>query len=97
MAYRTATASPAGVRALVVLGSDLPPEITGVSLRALPPVLLARGDREEWYTPAKMESDVERLRQAGVAVHPFDYAGGHEWTDEFRSAAGRFLSEAFAA
>jgi predicted esterase len=96
MAYRAAAASPPGARGVVILGSDLPPEISGTSLGALPPVLVARGDGEEWYTPEKMESDLERLRAAGVEVRPLRYTGGHEWTDEFRAAAGAFLAEAFA-
>lgn len=94
MAYRAASASPPGARGLVILGSDVPPEI---SLSGLPPVLLGRGDREEWYDLGKMESDLARLRGAEVDVRPFEFAGGHEWTDLFRAEAGRFLAGAFAA
>lgn len=78
----------------MILGSDVPPEI---SLAGLPPVLLGRGDREEWYDLGKMESDLARLRGAGVDVRPFAYVGGHEWTDAFRAEAGRFLAEVFGA
>jgi hypothetical protein len=30
-----------------------------------------------------------------VEVRPCVFQGGHEWTDEFRAAAGRFLEEVF--
>ena len=96
MAYRAAAASPPGARGVVVLGSDLPPEIAGPALAALPPVLLGRGDREEWYDEKKLAGDLERLRVAGVDVRPVAYAGGHEWTEEFLAAAGAFLAERFA-
>ncbi len=61
--------------------------------RHLPPVLLGRGTSEEWYDAAKMEHDVELLRGQGVDVRPFVFQGGHEWTNEFRAAAGGFLDE----
>jgi len=93
MAFRAAAGSPPGARGIVILGSDVPPEI---NLAGLPPVLLARGDREEWYDAAKLEADLGRLRRGGVEVRPLEYSGGHEWTDEFRAAAGLFLAEVFA-
>jgi hypothetical protein len=41
-----------------------------------------------------MEHDVELLRARKVDVRPCVFQGGHEWTDEFRAAAGEFLREA---
>lgn len=96
MAYRAAAASPPGARAVVILGSDLPPELDLAALAALPPLLIARGDREEWYDEKKLAADLDRLRSAGTRVRPLTYAGGHEWTGEFRAAAGAFLAECFA-
>jgi predicted esterase len=95
MAYRAAVSGPPGARGVVILGSDLPPEIEGPALAALPPVLLGRGDREEWYDEKKLAADLERLRAAGVDVRPVAFAGGHEWTEEFLGAAGAFLAERF--
>ena len=54
----------------------------------LPPLLLARGIRDEWYTEEKFNEDLKFFEPARTLV--FD--GGHEWTDEFRAAAGEFLA-----
>ena len=59
---------------------------------SLPPVLLGRGSTEEWYTEERMRSDVAWLRSIGTDLALCEYAGGHEWTDAFRSAAASFLT-----
>jgi predicted esterase len=92
MAYRAAAGSGHACMGVVVLGGDVPPELEG-DLGRLPPVLLGRGSSEEWYDAAKMEHDVELLRRMNVDVRPFVFQGGHEWTNEFRAEAGRFLDE----
>jgi predicted esterase len=91
MAYRAASACGHPCHGVVVLGGDVPPELAGCDLSAFPPVLLGRGQSEEWYDAAKMDHDVELLRGKGVDLHPFIFDGGHEWTDAFRAAVGRFL------
>ena len=96
MAYRAAASSPPGGRGVLILAADLPPEIGASSLADLPPVLIARGDREEWYDEKKMEQDQERLRASGAEVRTLTFQGGHEWTEEFRAKAGAFLAEVFA-
>jgi predicted esterase len=88
MAYRAAAGSSA--TGVIALGGDVPPELFDSSLR-LPPVLIGRGTREEWYTAEKLERDVTLL-SAVTTVSTCIYDGGHEWTAEFRDAAGRFLS-----
>lgn len=95
MAYRAAAGSGHPCQGVIVLGGDVPPEMAERKLQGLPPVLLGRGASEEWYDAAKMEHDVELLRGKGVDVRPCVFQGGHEWTDEFRAAAGRFLEEVF--
>jgi predicted esterase len=95
MAYRAAAGSGHACHGLVVLGGDFPPELGERALAHFPPVLLGRGRSEEWYDAAKMEHDVELLRGKGVDVRPCVFEGGHEWTNEFRAAAGRFLEEIF--
>jgi hypothetical protein len=77
----------------VVLGADVPPELARWDLSGLPPVLLGRGTREQWYTQEKMDADLGLLRSRGVDVRPLVYEGGHEWTEEFRRAAGELLAE----
>jgi predicted esterase len=93
MAYRAAAGSGHPCRGVIVLGGDVPPELAARELVGFPPVLLGRGAREQWYDEAKMAHDVEVLRAKKVDVRPLVYPGGHEWTDEFRQAAGEFLNE----
>ena len=93
MAYRAAASCGHACQGLIVLGGDVPPELAVQDLKGFPPVFLGRGSSEEWYDAAKMEHDVELLRGKGIEVHPFIFQGGHEWTDEFRAAAGKFLVE----
>ena len=95
MAYRAAAGSGHACRGVIALGGDVPPELAGRDLGPFPPVLLGRGTSEEWYDGAKMEHDVELLRGKRVDVRPCIFEGGHEWTNEFRAAAGRFLEEVF--
>jgi len=93
MAYRAAAGSGHACQGVIVLGGDVPPELESHDLNHFPPVLLGRGTSEEWYDAAKMEHDVELLRRNGADVRPCIFEGGHEWTNEFRAAAGRFLEE----
>lgn len=93
MAYRAAAGAGHPCQGLIVLGGDVPPELEQQDLSGFPPVLLGRGSSEEWYDAAKMEHDVELLRAKGVDVRPVIFQGGHEWTDEFRAAAGELLRE----
>ena len=88
MAWRAAASIPS--HGLIVLGSDVPPDVVAARPK-LPPALLGRGTRDEWYSEAKFEKDVAFLR--GVTeVTPCVFEGGHEWSDEFREAAGKFLA-----
>jgi Predicted esterase len=85
MAYR-AGAAVAGASAILALGGDVPPDVTGL----IPPVLIGRGKRDEWYTSEKLEKDLRFLEgRATVSVCEFD--GGHEWSDPFREAAAEVL------
>jgi dienelactone hydrolase len=88
MAYRAAAfAAPAN--GLIALAGDVPPDVAAAEAK-LPPVLVGRGIADDWYSAERMERDIDYLRGAtNVTVSTFN--GGHEWTDEFRSAAGEFL------
>jgi len=81
MAYRAAAGSQA--TGVIALGGDVPPELFDAPLQ-LPPVLIGRGTREEWYTADKLENDVKRLSEV-TEVSTCIYDGGHEWTREFRT------------
>lgn len=86
MAYRAAAnIASAGV---IALSGDLAPEVRS----ALPPVLIGRGVRDDWYTQEKLEKDLKDLQPIAPSVTTCVYDGGHEWTDEFRDAAARFLT-----
>lgn len=89
MAYRAAAfAAPAS--GVIALAGDVPPDVAAAQVQ-LPPVLVGRGRRDDWYSADRMERDVAYLRGVtDLTVSIFD--GGHEWSDEFRTAAGEFLS-----
>jgi len=88
MAYRAAAGSEA--TGVIALGGDVPPELFDSPPR-LPPVLIGRGTREEWYTQEKLDKDV-RFLSTVTTVSTCVYEGGHEWTAEFRQAVGEFLA-----
>lgn len=88
MAYRAAAGSVAA--GLIALGGDVPPELIE-SRPSLPPILIGRGTREEWYTEEKLQKDLSFLSTL-TTVTTCLYDGGHEWTAEFRAAAGEFLA-----
>lgn len=89
MAARAAAyAGPAA--GLILLGGDIPPEIHDDPNVILPPVLVARGIADDWYTEEKLNKDLKFL-EGRIGVRSLVFEGGHEWTDEFRSAAGEFL------
>ena len=82
MAYRAAAdfRRAAGV---IVLAADVPPDVASLDA----PVLIGRGERDTWFTDEKLKKDLKFLPNAEACL--FD--GAHEWTDEFRAAAARFL------
>jgi dienelactone hydrolase len=84
MAYRAAADHRSA--AVIVLGGDVPPEVTA----GIPAVLIGRGTRDDWYTQEKFEKDLKFLKTV-TNVTPCLYDGAHEWTDEFRAAAAEFL------
>jgi predicted esterase len=94
MAYRAALLgahAPAGV---IALAGDIPPELKApdTAVRPWPPVLLATGARDIWFTPTRLADDVAFLESCGIPCESLVFDGGHEWTDAFREAAGRWLS-----
>jgi predicted esterase len=91
MAFRAAADHAASCAGIVALGADVPPDVRA-AVRSLPPLLLGRGNAEEWYTGERMQSDVAWLRGIGTDLTLCEYDGGHEWTAAFREAAGTFLS-----
>src|SRR5438270_3985997 len=86
MAWRAAANVPCD--GVVSLSGDVPPDVTAPKL---PPALLGRGSFENWYSEEKFKKDLSFL-SGRSDVTSCVFRGGHEWTDEFRQAAGLFLS-----
>src|SRR5262249_7112793 len=81
MPFRAAPASTRALAGVVSVGGDVPPELAPAALSRIPAVLICRGVRDEWYTTAKFDADIGRLRAAGAAVTPLAFDGGHEWAE----------------
>jgi predicted esterase len=89
MAYRAAGHHHAA--ALIILAGDVPPDVVEQRFVPLPPVLIGRGTRDEWYTEAREAADRGALAKIDARVDVCVFDGGHEWTDTFRTAAGAVL------
>jgi predicted esterase len=92
MAWRAAAHSGQPSAAVIALGGDMPPDVADDAQAGLPPALIARGERDEWFTAAKMQKDLDRCAARGVAVRSLVFDGGHEWGEEFLETAGEFIS-----
>ncbi|MFO1078987.1 MAG: phospholipase [Planctomycetota bacterium] len=90
-AYRAGLAGGAACAGIVALGGDLPPDVAERA-SALPPVLIGRGSDDPWYTADALAADVAQLAAAGARYAVCEFAGGHEWTDEFVIAASAWLA-----
>ena len=95
MAYRAAAHAGESCHGVIALAGDIPPELKTPASR-FPPVLIARGARDTWYTDDVMARDVEFLADRGVPVETMTFDGGHEWSDAFREIAARFLDRVAA-
>ena len=89
MAYRAAVNYPSN--GLIVLAADVPPDILEHRTVPLPPLLLGRGAKDDWYTEEKEAADHAMLARIGARVDTCHFDGGHEWTDSFCAAAAAFL------
>jgi predicted esterase len=97
MAYRAAARAGRTGDGVLAIGGDLPPDVADDPTARLPPVLVARGLRDEWFTEAKLQRDLEALRARGVPVTSVVYEGGHAWPEPMFAAASGFLGERAAA
>ena len=91
MAFRAGLLGRLRTRAIVGVGGDVPPELLTDASVTYPPVLFARGRRDEWLTQPRFDADVSALSGRGASVHPILYDGGHEWNAEVSAAIGAFL------
>ncbi len=91
-AFRAAVRGVERCDGVMAVGGDIPPELRADSASRFPRVLLARGTGDEWYTQEKMNEDLAFLEAIAARVDCLVFPGGHEWTDDVRQAAGRFLA-----
>lgn len=95
MAYRAAAWSGHACRALLAVGGDMPPEVAADAAIRWPSVVLTRGEGDEFFTPEKMERDLDCLRRRGADARAVVFAGGHEWAAPVFAAAGDLIERAF--
>ncbi len=98
MAYRAARLGKHRAAAVLALGGDIPPELKhDTGSRPWPLVLVGAGHDDGYYTPAKVDADAAFLAAGNVPHDVVRFAGGHEWTDEFRAVAARWLQRVIQA
>jgi len=93
MAYRAGLLCRRESAGVIAAGGDVPPELKSAATRSWPRVLAATGSRDEWYTPARLEADMEFLRTRRPDARALVFEGGHEWTAALADAAGRLLAD----
>ena len=95
MAYRAALLGRHFAAGIIALAGEIPPEITSRPASGVPwpRVLIGVGSQERWYVADELNADVSFLKSQNVDHEVVRFNGGHEWTTEFRTAAGRWLDE----
>ena len=91
MAFRAAVLAVEDRSAIAAIGGDVPPELLTAPSRRFPPVLFARGARDEWLTQPTFDRDVSSLSARSAALTSLVYDGAHEWNAEVSGAIGDFL------
>jgi predicted esterase len=92
MACRAALRGRHQCDAIIAAGADVPPELLADPSLQFPPILLARGSRDDYYTQAIMDADVESLTGRGATVRTLVFDGGHEWNASVATAAAELLA-----
>jgi predicted esterase len=92
MAARAAARGTRRAAGLIMLGGDIPPDIRDDAAVDLPPVLLGCGSRDGWYGE-RIAADLAYLESRRIPHEVVRFDGGHEFTDEFRTAAGDWLAD----
>lgn len=89
MASRAALLGRHKAESLMLLGGDIPPELS-VSER-MGRVHLARGSRDRLYSRERHEQDAARLREGAVPFVVSEFMGGHRVNEAYLKVAGEFL------
>ncbi len=74
MAFRTAALVQRPCDGLLLLASDVPPDVAPLAA-SLPKILLGRGTQDEFYSAAQAAKDLGVLRAAGVSVRRARFRG----------------------
>jgi predicted esterase len=93
MAFRAGVLGRDSTSGIIAVGGDVPPELLADRSLRFPPVLLARGLRDDWFTGPKFDADVAALTARNVSMRSVQYDGAHEWNTEVAIEAGRFLEQ----
>ncbi|MCA9447075.1 MAG: phospholipase [Candidatus Omnitrophica bacterium] len=93
MAYRSSVSATHPPKALVILGGDVPPDLTQRDPLILPPILLGRGSGDRLYSEEQFRSDQRLLESKGVTVSSFPFEGEHEWNEHFAAGVSSFLTD----
>lgn len=80
------------ITALIVVGGDVPPELSTEEMQSLPPILLARGDSDNVYTQERCTADMQRLTDSGAKVTQINYAGAHQWNNDCVQVINDFVT-----
>jgi len=96
MAFRAAMRGAGRALGVIAVGGDVPPELLADPAVRFPPILLARGTADEWYTSEKFDKDVAALRARGAEFETFVYEAPHEWTPAVSAAAGAWIETLFS-
>lgn len=91
MAFRAAVRGPDRASGIIAVGGDVPPELLSDGSCGFPPVLLARGERDERYSQAKFDADAAALEARRVDLRAAVYDGAHEWNPAVASLAAGSL------
>jgi dienelactone hydrolase len=91
MAFRTAVRGARAAAGVIAVGGDVPPELLADPAASFPAALITRGERDDWYTNARLESDAAALRARGIPVDTLVYDAAHDWTAEVATAASIFI------
>lgn len=91
MAFRAAVLGRSGSAGVIAVGGDVPPELLADSGVRFPPVLLVRGERDEWFTETKFSADAAALSARAVGLETAVVDAAHEWNAEVAERACAFL------
>ena len=71
----------------------MPPELIADTSLTFPHVLMVRGDKDDWYDPAKLANDESALAGRSTSVQAVTVDARHEWTPGISAIIAGFLKK----